>query len=110
MASKGRDFLRGLAGLAGKVYGEEFGGQLLDVGERLSNVLEGAAAKAPKRKRAPSKRPPLELVAGGPAPAAEPPRQVSPGAVEGEALDVEFRPAAPSTSARPVAVTPRRRR
>lgn len=105
MASKGREVLRGLAGLAGKFLGADTG-QLLEVVEGFSNVLEGAAAKAP-RKRAPSKRKPLELVAGG-AGGEEPPRQVS--AAAGDVLDVEFRAAPPAAKARPVEVTPRRRR
>lgn len=109
MASKGREVLRGLAGLAGKFLGAD-ALELVEVADKFAGVLELAAAKAPKRKRAPSKRPPLELVAGGPAEEPRAPRQVSPRAVEGEALDVEFRAAPPAAKARPVEVTPRRRR
>lgn len=106
MASKGREVLRGLAGLAGELLGGD-AAQLVDVADRFGGLLERAAAKAPRKSRAkaPPKRPALELVERVEEPPAERPvRQVAAGVVE-----AEHRPAARGARAVEVVVRPARR-
>lgn len=95
MASKGREVLRGLAGLAGELLGGN-AGELVEVAEKFGGLLERAAKKAPKRR---PKAEPLELV-----PALEAGRGARvEGAAErlerrgdGQVIDADYRPAAPA--------------